>query len=45
MVDEILARIAERLGMDCEIEVGTYRIADVKPQKIKTRESIVICKK
>jgi len=45
MVDEILARIAERLGMDCEIEVGAYRIADVKPQKIKTRESIVICKK
>lgn len=44
-VDEILSRIGERLGMECDIIIGAYRIADVKPQRIKTRESIVVCRK
>jgi methylase of polypeptide subunit release factors len=42
LVDEILAQIADRIGFsDVEIIIGAHRIADVKPQKIKTRESIV----
>ena len=46
LVDEILAKIGERIGFsDSEIVVGAERIADVKPQKIKTRESIVILRK
>jgi len=44
-VDEILGQIGERLGMECEIIVGAYRIADVKPQRIETRESVVVCRK
>lgn len=43
-VDEILAAIGVRLGMEAEIIVGAYRIADVRPEKVKTRESIVILK-
>jgi SAM-dependent methyltransferase len=46
LVDEIFANMGERIGFsDSEIVVGAYRIADVKPQKIKARESIVILKK
>ncbi|MBU0586920.1 methyltransferase domain-containing protein [Candidatus Micrarchaeota archaeon] len=41
-VDEILASIGERLGFESEIVVGLERIADVKPRKIKTRESAII---
>jgi len=45
LVDEILAAIGERLGMESRIIVGGYRIADVKPQRIKTRESVVVFRK
>jgi DNA modification methylase len=46
IVDEIFAQIAERIGFrETEIIVGAERIADVKPQKVKTRESIVILRK
>lgn len=46
LVDEIFAEMAERIGFsDVEIVVGAERIADVRPQKVKTRESIVIMKK
>jgi len=45
IVDEILAAIGERLGMESEIIVGAYRLADVKPHKVKTRESIVVFRK
>jgi DNA modification methylase len=46
LVDEILGEIAERLGFsDVEIVVGAERIADVRPQRIKTRESIIVLKK
>jgi hypothetical protein len=31
--------------MESRIIVGGYRIADVKPQRIKTRESIVVFRK
>ena len=46
LVDEILAQIGMRIGFSSAgIIVGAERIADVKPQKVKTRESIVILKK
>ncbi len=45
IVDEILAAIGERVGMGSEIIVGAYRIADVRPHKVKTRESIVVFRK
>ena len=46
LVDEIFAQMAERLGFsEARIVVGSERIADVKPQKIRTRESIVILRK
>ncbi|MFH1785696.1 MAG: hypothetical protein ABH842_04675 [Candidatus Micrarchaeota archaeon] len=46
LVDEIFAQIAERIGFrKTEIIVGAERIADIRPQKVKTRESIVILKK
>ena len=46
LVDEILGEIAERIGFsDVGIVVGAERIADVKPQKVKTRESIVVLRK
>ncbi len=44
-VDELLAAMGERLGLESEIIIGAYRIADVKPQKVKTRESITILRK
>ncbi len=46
MVDEVFAQIAERIGFsETEIIVGAERIADVKPQEIRTRESIVVMRK
>ncbi len=46
IVDEVFADIALRLGFsDAEIVVGAERIADVRPQKVKTRESVVIMRK
>ena len=46
LVDEIFADMAKRIGFsDAEIIVGAERIADVRPQKIKTRESIVKLRK
>ncbi|MFH1222685.1 MAG: class I SAM-dependent methyltransferase [Candidatus Micrarchaeota archaeon] len=43
--DEIIAAMAERYGMEAEIAIGAYRIADVRPQRVQTRESDVILKK
>jgi DNA modification methylase len=46
MVDEIFGEMAERIGFtDVEILVGAERIADVKPQKVRTRESVVVMRK
>lgn len=45
LVDEILAEMAERIGFSTEIIVGAERIADVRPQKVKTRESMVVMRK
>ncbi len=45
MVDEILAEMGERLGFESEIWVGLERIADVRPAKVKTRESAVVLRK
>lgn len=44
-VDEILAQIGERLGFECEIIAGLERIADVKPAKVRTRESAIVFRK
>lgn len=44
-VDELIATIATRYNMDAGIIVGAERIADVKPRKVKIRESIVIMRK
>ena len=46
IVDEVFAQMALRLGFsDAEIVVGAERVADVRPQKVKTRESVVIMRK
>ncbi|MFH1393425.1 MAG: hypothetical protein ABII71_02620 [Candidatus Micrarchaeota archaeon] len=46
LVDEVLAEIGERIGFsENRIIVGAERIADVKPHKVKTRESIVVLRK
>ncbi|MBI5222976.1 hypothetical protein HY990_00995 [Candidatus Micrarchaeota archaeon] len=46
LVDEVFAEMAERIGFSqVEIVVGAERIADVRPAKVKTRESIVIMRK
>ncbi len=46
LVDEVFAEMALRIGFsDVEIVVGAERIADVKPQKVRTRESVVIMRK
>ncbi len=46
LVDEIFAQMAERIGFpDSEIVVGAERIADVRPQRIKTRESVVMLRR
>jgi hypothetical protein len=46
LVDEIFAQMGERLGFsESEIVVGAERVADVRPHKVRTRESIVILRK
>jgi SAM-dependent methyltransferase len=46
LVDEVFADMALRLGFaDAEIVVGAERIADVRPAKVRTRESVVIMRK
>jgi hypothetical protein len=46
MVDEILGQIGERIGFrDVEILIGAERVADVRPQKVRTRESVVVLRK
>ncbi|MDD5340271.1 MAG: DNA methyltransferase [Candidatus ainarchaeum sp.] len=46
LVDEILAEIGQRAGFsDVEIAIGAERTADVRPQKVRTRESAVIMRK
>lgn len=46
MVDEILGQIGERIGFrDVELLVGAERVADVRPQKVRTRESVVVLRK
>jgi hypothetical protein len=45
-VDEIFAQMGERIGFsESEIVVGAERIADVRPRKVRTRESIVVMRK
>ncbi len=46
LVDEVFAEMAQRIGFsDVEIVVGAERIADVRPAKVRTRESIVVMRK
>jgi len=46
VVDEILGQMGERIGFrDVEIIIGAERIADVRPQKVRTRESVVVLRK
>ncbi len=46
LVDEIFAQMGERLGFgESEIVVGAERVADVRPQKVRTRESLVILRR
>ncbi|MFH2106189.1 MAG: hypothetical protein ABII22_02935 [Candidatus Micrarchaeota archaeon] len=45
LVDEVLAEIGERLGFESDVIIGAERIADVRPHKVKTRESIVVMRK
>lgn len=45
LVDEIIGEMAEALGFEVEIVVGLERIADVKPAKVKARESMIVMKK
>lgn len=46
LVDEVFAKMGDRIGFsESEIVVGAYRIADVRPQKVKTRESLVRLRK
>ncbi|HLC68400.1 MAG TPA: hypothetical protein VJH24_01045, partial [Candidatus Bilamarchaeaceae archaeon] len=44
-VDELLAGIATRLGLQANIIVGSERWADVKPRKVKIRESVLVLRK
>ncbi|MDD5096026.1 MAG: hypothetical protein PHY95_00725 [Candidatus ainarchaeum sp.] len=41
-VDEILIRIGERIGFEGRIAAVKERVADVRPQKLRTRESAII---
>ncbi|MBN2121596.1 hypothetical protein JW721_00860 [Candidatus Micrarchaeota archaeon] len=41
-VDEILGKIGERIGFSYEIPLWKERIADVRPAKVKTRESAIV---
>ncbi len=46
LVDEIFGQMAQRIGFsDVEIVVGAERVADVRPAKVKTRESVVVMRK
>jgi hypothetical protein len=46
LADQVFAEMALRIGFsDAEIVVGAERVADVKPQKVRTRESVVIMRK
>ena len=46
LVDEVFAEMAQRIGFsEVEIVIGAERIADVRPAKVKTRESVVIMRK
>lgn len=46
LVDEIFAQMGQRLGFgEVEIIAGAERIADVRPQKVRTRESAVVFRK
>jgi len=45
LVDEVIGEMAEKIGFDVEIVVGLERIADVRPAKVKTRESMIMMKK
>jgi DNA modification methylase len=46
LVDEVFAQMAERIGFsETGIVVGAERIADVKPHRVRTRESIVVMRK
>jgi DNA modification methylase len=46
LVDEIFAEMGERIGFsDVGIVVGAERIADVRPARVKTRESVVVLRK
>lgn len=46
LVDEVFAEMAERIGFsETEIIIGAERIADIRPQKVKTRESVVVLRK
>lgn len=45
LVDELLGAIAERHGMESHIIVGAERIADVKPRRVKLRESVVVMRR
>jgi DNA modification methylase len=44
-VDEILGKIGERIGFEYEIPLWKERIADVKPAKMKVRESAIVFSK
>jgi len=46
LVDEVFAEMAQRIGFgEVEIVVGAERVADVRPQKVRTRESVVVMRK
>jgi DNA modification methylase len=45
LVDEIIGEMAEKLGFEVEIVVGLERLADVRPAKVKTRESMIVLRK
>ena len=44
-VDEILGKIGERIGFEYEIPLWMERTADVKPAKMKVRESAIVFRK
>jgi DNA modification methylase len=46
MVDEIFAQMGQRLGFtESRIVVGAERVADVRPQRVRTRESMVVLRR
>ena len=44
-VDEILGKIGQRIGFEYEIPLWMERAADVRPAKLKVRESAVVFRK